>query len=83
MKQVMFKDLESEEIHGGIMTDEGDVICGCCGGLIEADELEGDDRTHEILKVFPYWVDLDEAIIGDEIETLDLVDIYGDEEKED
>lgn len=64
MKQVRFKDLENNVIHGGIMTDEGDIICGCCGGLIEADELEGENKTHVILEIFHDWINLDEEICG-------------------
>ena len=68
MKQVRFKDLENNIIHGGIMTDEGDIICGCCGGLIEADEFEGENKTHVILEIFPNWINLDEEICGDNFE---------------
>lgn len=37
-KQIMFKDLDGEDKHGGILLDNEDVICGCCGGIFEADE---------------------------------------------
>ena len=39
MKQVKFIELE-EPTHyiGGILTDNGDVICGCCGGLFECED---------------------------------------------
>ena len=39
MIQVRIYDRENEMEHGGIVTDDGDVICGCCGGLIERDEI--------------------------------------------
>ena len=65
MKQIKFKDLENNIVHGGIMMDDGNVICGCCGGIIESDEFEGNNKTHIILKVFPNWVNLDEEICGD------------------
>ena len=32
-KQIKFIDLENQKIHGGIEMDDGDVICGCFGGL--------------------------------------------------
>lgn len=39
MKQVNFYDRVNKENHGGIITDTGDIICGCCGGLIERDTI--------------------------------------------
>ena len=70
MKQVMFYDKENDVKHGGILTDDGDIICGCCGGLIPADEI-GDDCDHQILEVFDSWVDLDEEISGDSLDNTD------------
>lgn len=63
MKQVKFKDIENNEVHGGILTDDGDVICGCCGGLIPADELT-EEYGHIILEEFSEWASLDEAILN-------------------
>ena len=63
-KQIMFRDLENNVKHGGIQLDNGDVICGCCGGLFEADEQ---GTTWELIKDFDdFWVDLDEEICGDD-----------------
>lgn len=68
MRQVMFYDKENDVKHGGILTDEGDIICGCCGGLISADEIgDSEDCSHQILEVFENWLNLDEEICGDEI----------------
>lgn len=39
MIQVRIWDRDNECEHGGIVTDTGDVICGCCGGLIEKEEV--------------------------------------------
>jgi len=61
MKQIKFCDLDDNSTHGGIMLDNGDVICGCCGGIFERDE-EGE--TWEFVKELE-WVNLDEAILGD------------------
>lgn len=61
IKQIKFIDNENDAIHGGIRLDNGDVICGCCGGLIEADEFTEDC---EVLEEFDTWVNLDEEIIG-------------------
>lgn len=68
MKQVKFIDLENNTVHGGILTDDGDIICGCCGGIIEADEIGDDENcTYRILKVYDVWVNLDEDICGDDL----------------
>ena len=64
MKQVMFYDKANDVRHGGILTDEGDIICACCGGIIPADEI-GEEHDHQILQVFNDWVDLDGEICGD------------------
>lgn len=66
MKQVMFYDKVNKVKHGGILTDQGDIICGCCGGLIPADEIGGENNDHVILEVFDFWVNLDEEICGDD-----------------
>lgn len=61
VKQLKFKDKENDEIHGGILTEDGDIICGCCGGIIRHDEMDG----IEILEEYNEWVNIDEAIIGE------------------
>ena len=65
IKQVKFKELETNDIHGGILLDNGDLICGCCGGIFEADEK---GETWELLKEYDNWVSLDDEIIGDDWE---------------
>lgn len=68
MKQVCFLDKENNHYHGGILTDNGDIICGCCGGLIEKDEIgDGDEFGYKIVYEYGSWVDLDEAICGDDM----------------
>ena len=47
MVQVKFKDLDGLE-YGGIQLDDGDVICGCCGGLFTADEIGPLEDGNEI-----------------------------------
>ena len=39
MIQVKIYDRTNKEEHGGIVTDDGNIICGCCGGLIEKKEI--------------------------------------------
>ena len=57
MKQVKFKDNE-DNIFGGILTDDGNIICGECGGLLEPEDFE-------IIEIYDFWVDLSDTIIGD------------------
>ena len=62
-KQVKFKDLENNAIHSGILLDDGNLICGECGGLLE----DGDrGSTWEIIKEYENWVDLDDEILGED-----------------
>ena len=56
-KQIRFYVSDSDFEHGGILLDNGDVICGCCGGLIE-------DGDYVILEEYENWINLDEEIIG-------------------
>lgn len=79
MKQVLIYDKENRVRHGGILLDNGDVVCACCGGLIPQDEIENicnreetetlsklgiiydcdcEAATHQLLKVFPDWINL-------------------------
>ena len=60
----MFLDIENNFIHGGILTEDGDVICGCCGGTQEADDK---GITWKILEVYDNRVNIDEAICGDDL----------------
>ena len=82
MKQCKILDMENNEVHGGILTDNGDVICGCCGGLIEADEILTDKKkigmddrfTHCLLEVYDNWIDLSLEICGDNLYDDELFD---------
>ena len=57
-QQVKFIDNEGE-IHGGIFNEQEEyIICGCCGGIFEKDEVK-------IIRVYN-WADLDEVILGDD-----------------
>ena len=62
MKQILFKDIENNTVHAGIRLDDGNVVCGCCGGLFEADE---ENETWELLKEYQNWIDIQDAIIGE------------------
>lgn len=66
MKQVMFYDRENKAKLGGILTDDGDIICGDCGGIIPADEIGGKDDDFVILKEYENWTNLSETICGED-----------------
>ena len=59
-KQIKFVDLENNSTHGGILLDDGNVVCGCFGGLFEREE-EG--TTWKAIEVYDSWESLDVAII--------------------
>ena len=60
IKQVKFIDRNEEEdnVYGGILLEDGSIICGCCGGIFEADDAE-------IIEEYDTWVDLSEVILGE------------------
>ena len=60
IKQVRFRDRFGDAIFGGIQLDNGDIICGCCGGLFEAD-----DPDIEVIKTYDEWVNISDEIIGE------------------
>lgn len=62
--QVYFWDSENECWVGGIGYGT-EIICGCCGGVIDIDEIyefapDGIDPLH----IFDEWVDISAEIIG-------------------
>ena len=60
-KQVKFVRFEDGEIHGGIRLDSGDVLCGCCGGIMPADE---ENEEWAVLEEKDLWVDVSDAILN-------------------
>lgn len=58
-KQVLFLDLEGV-VHAGLLLDDGYIVCGCCGFLMEPDE-------YLLLHVYKKWVDIEEEICGDDL----------------
>ena len=51
--QIMFLDMKdkSRMKFGGIMLDDGNLICACCGGLFEKDDQ---GETWDILEEYDY-----------------------------
>lgn len=58
-KQVLFLDFEGT-VHAGLLLDDGWIVCGCCGSLVEPDE-------YLLLHVYKEWVDIEEEICGDDL----------------
>ena len=69
MKQILFYDAENKSYHGGILLDDEDIVCACCGGLIEHDE-----PGIRIVKEYKDWIDFTEAVV-------DVDDIIADQKE--
>ena len=63
--QAKILDLENNVYHGAIILGNGDAICGCCGGLLEAVDH---GETWKIVEEYDTWINLDEEICGDTAE---------------
>ena len=59
MKQVKFHEIGEDIEIGGILLNNGNIICGCCGGLFEPEDVE-------IIREYENWIDLSEEIKGGE-----------------
>ena len=59
MKQIKFHEVGEDIEIGGILLDDGNIVCGCCGSLFEPEDVE-------IIKEYESWIDLSEEIKGDE-----------------
>ena len=59
MKQIKFHKVGEDIEIGGILLDDGNIVCGCCGSLFEPEDVE-------IIKEYESWIDLSEEIKGDE-----------------
>lgn len=67
--QVKFYDIDEDRWIGGIAYEKI-IICGCCGGYIEIFDLleeakEAGIKPNMIIQELP-WIDIDEAIRGED-----------------
>jgi hypothetical protein len=63
-RQVKFIDYSNpEKALGGILFENGDVLCACCGGIFP---MEEEYETFEIVNVYDNWIDFSENIIDEE-----------------
>ena len=63
--QVAFWDYDGQHWNGGIAYGR-EIICGCCGGIFEIDEIYEFAPTNINRPILPYddWVDISAEIIG-------------------
>ena len=57
MRMVEFKNFNN--VFGGILLDDDNIICGCCGGLFKKD-----DPNVEIIEELE-WIDISNEILGE------------------
>ena len=69
MNQILFYDSENKSYHGGILLDDGNIICACCGGIIEHD-----DPQFRIVRKYKDWIDFTNEIV-------DVDDIIADQKE--
>ena len=73
MKQVKLRDIENDVVFGGILLDDGNIVCACCGGLIEKDTVtlqyfEGSNKSDILTSYYGNNIE-DDAIFA-------LLDVY-------
>lgn len=67
-KQVKFWDVDGGHYTAGIAYKD-EIICGCCGGVFEIEEVVADAMSDGVEPIIPYdyWVDLVSEIAGDDL----------------
>jgi hypothetical protein len=78
-RQVMFWD--GENYCAGIMIGKL-LVCGCCGGTFNLDEvIEIAREDGQVpVRVFDTWVDISDEIEGDEAEAMSAIPLFCEEE---
>ena len=62
-KQIIIYNKDTKEQHTGILLNDGNVICGCCGNLIEGNLIgNGEDKEYQIITIYDEWVNMDDLI---------------------
>jgi len=79
--QVMFWD--GENYCAGFMIGKL-LVCGCCGGTFNLDEvIEMAREDGQVpVRVFDTWVDISDEIMGDETEAMSATPLFCEEEEE-
>ena len=78
-RQVMFWDGENH--CAGIMIGKL-LVCGCCGGTFNLDEvIEMAREDGQVpVRAFDTWVDISDEIMGDEAEAMSATPLFCEEE---
>jgi hypothetical protein len=78
-RQVMFWD--GENYCAGFMIGKL-LVCGCCGGTFNLDEvIEMAREDGQVpVRVFDIWVDISDEIKGDETEAMSAIPLFCEEE---
>lgn len=64
--QVRFYD-EGDECYIGGIAYRSEIICGCCGGIFEIEDVINNTPNGLVpIREYKYWVDCSESIMGDE-----------------
>lgn len=62
-KQIIIYNKETKEQHTGILLNNGNVICGCCGNLIKENLIGNrEDKEYQIITIYDKWVNMDDMI---------------------
>lgn len=66
--QVKFWDTDGGHYTAGIAYKD-EIICGCCGGVFEIEEIIEDAKNDGVVSIIPYelWADLVSEIAGDDL----------------
>lgn len=66
--QVKFWRADGDYYTAGIAY-KNEIICGCCGGIFEIEEIIKDAKNDGVMPIIPYefWVDLVSEITGDDL----------------
>ena len=62
-KQCKIYDMLNNTVSGGVLFEDGSAMCMCCGGFLPVDER---NDTWKVLKIYDYWVNLSQEVLGDD-----------------
>jgi hypothetical protein len=94
MSDINVRDLVNDRIPRQVRFWDGDsyctgimvgklLICGCCGGTFDLDEVIKMAREdgQVSVRVFDTWVDISDEIMGDETEAMGATPLFCEEEE--
>ena len=63
VKQVKFYDSINDVLLGGLLFEDGSILCGECGAIIEPSDIE--DLGISIVKIYEHWYSFSDVIIDE------------------